>query len=479
MHLPFPGRHSVPWFRLARRALQAAARASLLLLALAVLGAAAPPGTRGKARPAGPARGTLPDSVLLRIDGREDITRRRFERAVRLLGGDPDSLTPADRDQFLDMVIEQRLLAARARRDPHPWSPLDSVQYRSELDHILLRAALSDRFDDVERRRRARGQPDLDEEAMGMAARESLMVDVKPEWDEDLLRLVGSYFAELPKPTAEMTIREQMELANLVPRIPPAETLKVLVRSTLGPLTVADVVGDWRRLSSLYRPQVRDAEAVRALAENGIFERWIRRASSDPSLPTRPVVAAVIADRAEYHSVSSLLRRELLESIPRDSATLERHYRTNRSEFDLPASASLVILTLGTERAADSLARLFAVPGEAESLAFRAQRSGVRYTLRVTEASDSALYRLATRTGAGGVGGPERVEGGWRVFKVLALDPRRPQAFAAVRGDVERSWNEAESERRIRAYLDRLKREAKFQRNEAALRALVRRPGGR
>ena len=471
---PSPGRHSVPWFRAARRALHASARASLLVLALAALGAA-PPTSRGNARPAGPARGTLPDSVLLRIDGREDITRRRFERAVRLLGGDPDSLTPADRDRFLDMVVEQRLLSRRALSDPRPWSQLDSVQYRGELDHILLRAALSDRFDDVERRRRERGQPDLNEEAMGMAARESLMVDLEPRWDEDLLRLVGSYFAELPKPTPEMSIREQMRLADLVPKVPAAETLKVLVRSTLGPLTVADLLGDWRRLSSLYRPQVRDAAAVRALAENGLFERFIRRASADPALAQRPVVAAVIADRAEYHAVSSLLRRELLESIPNDSATLHRHYSAHTSEFDLPASASLVILTLETRHAADSVARLFLVPGEAESLAIRAQRSGVRYTLHVTAASDSALYRRATHTGAGGVGAPERVDSGWRVYKVLALDPRRPQAFSAVRGDVERSWNEAESERRIRAFLDQLKRTAKFQRNEVALRNLVRR----
>src|SRR5438874_2431937 len=64
------------------------------------------------------ARRSLPDSVLVRIDGREDITRRRFARAVRLLGGNPDSLTtPADRDRFLELVIEQRLLAARAVRD--------------------------------------------------------------------------------------------------------------------------------------------------------------------------------------------------------------------------------------------------------------------------------------------------------------------------------------------------------------------------
>src|ERR1051325_3791033 len=97
---------------------------------------APPPGA--PAPPAAPrdclAKRALPDSVLLRINGREDVTRRRFVRAVRLLGGDPDSLTPASRDRFLELVIEQRLLAARAVREPRPWDRSDSVEFLSERD---------------------------------------------------------------------------------------------------------------------------------------------------------------------------------------------------------------------------------------------------------------------------------------------------------------------------------------------------------
>src|SRR5690242_4353334 len=102
----------------------------------------------------------LPDSVLMRIDDREDVTVRRFKRAVRLLGGNPDSLTPGDRDRFLDLVLEQRVLAAHATKAGLPWVPADSSRYRFERDNTLLRAALSDRLTAVEDRRRAAGQPD-------------------------------------------------------------------------------------------------------------------------------------------------------------------------------------------------------------------------------------------------------------------------------------------------------------------------------
>ena len=137
------------------------------------------------------------------------------------------------------------------------------------------------------------------------------------------------------------------------------------------------------------------------------------------------------------------------------------------------ATAVMVAMTMDDQRSADSLARVFTVPGEAESLAFRAQRGGVNYTLAVTEASDSLLYRQAKASGAGSVMGPERVSGGWRVIKVLSLDPSQPQPFGQVRGEVQRSWYEYESERRIRGRLDELKRRAHIQYNDKALRGLV------
>ncbi len=458
----------------------------LLLLTVAFLGClalsappAAPPaqaatGSGQAARPA-PARPGRPlaDSVLLRINGREEVTLRRFERAVRLLGGHPDSLTPVTRDQFLDLVIEQRVLAARALERPRPWARADSLRFMGERDNILLRAALSDRFTDIERRRRAQGQPDLDERGMGVAARESLMAELRPVWDTGLLRVVGSYFAELPQPTSAMSPREQLAIAAMAPKVPAAETLKVLARSRLGEFRVAELLADWRRLSSVYRPRVTDDEGVKALVQNSLFERVVREAAADPKLEKRDEVAAVIADRREYHGVTSFLQREVIGKIPTDSLTLERHYKAHLADFDRPARAVLVLLTLDNSHSADSMARRLAVPGEAESLAFRAQRGGVRYTHVATMASDSALYLKSVRTGVNGVAGPDQVASGWRVFKVLSLDERSRQAFADVKSQVERAWYEVESERRIRSLLDGLKRAARIERNEAALRRLV------
>lgn len=443
-------------------------------LALAPPGPAAPVSPHAVVAPSGyRARRSLPDSVLLRISGTEDVTRRRFVRAVRLLGGNPDSLTPATRDQFLELVKEQRVLSARAIQAGGAWEHSDSMQFLGERDNILIRAALSDQFTRVEARRRAAGEPDLDDQALGMAARETLMRELKPVYDEELLKRVGSYFAELPQPTPDMSPRKQLEVVAINPKVPAGDTLKVLARSALGEFTVAELLADWRRLSSVYRPHVGDAEALRAVVQNSLFERFIRRAADDPALLSRPEVAAVIADRAEYHAVSHYLQREVVAKVPTDSLTLLAHYRANLHRFDRPARAVMVLLSLEDSTRADSLARRFRVPGEAESLAFRAQRGGVNYTHVATLASDSALYREAVRTGVGGVNGPVRGDAAWRVFRVLSLDPAVTQPFADVRESVLRSWYDVETERRIRALLEQLKRAARFERNEPALRALV------
>ena len=425
----------------------------------------APPGYR--------AARLLPDSVLVRIDGREDVTVRRFRRAVGLLGGNPDSLTPADRDRFLDLVLEQRVLAAEAMKRALPWPHPDSAVYEQERDNILLRAALADRLAVIEAARRAAGQPDVDEQAMGMAARDSLMRELKPTWNDELLKRVGRAFAALPQPTPQMGAREQMALMGRVPEVASADTGGVIVRSSLGELTVAEMLRDWKRLATIYRPSVPDAEAVRGLAANSLFERMLRREAQSPALQQRPEVAGVIADRIEYHAVANYLQTTLVSKIPMDSVALLRFFNAHRAQFARPARSILILLLLPDRAAADSVARSFSVPGEAESLAFRAQRGGVSYTHAVTAESDSALFARTLAMDVGAVGGPDPVEGGWRVFKVLEHDPRSPQPFAAVRENVKLAWYQQESERLIRGELDRLKRLARLERNDRALRALV------
>ena len=143
----------------------------------------------------------LPDSVLVRLGNGEDVTVRRFQRAVRVLGANPDTLTAASREVFLQRIIEQRLLASAALRSNLPWSAEDSTRFAGECDHIRMSAALALEFDSLEARRRAQGLPDLDANAMGIAARESLATRSSAVWDDALVTRVAAAFAPCPSPT--------------------------------------------------------------------------------------------------------------------------------------------------------------------------------------------------------------------------------------------------------------------------------------
>jgi hypothetical protein len=296
---------------------------------------------------------------------------------------------------------------------------------------------------------------------------------LKPVYDDAQVRKVGSAFAELPQPSDTMSTATQMKILGRVPEVAPADTQRVLARSSAGEYRVSDLLQDYRRLSPIYRPRIKDADGVRDMVENGLFERTVRKAAADPALAERAEVAAVLADRVEYHAVNSYLQHAVVMKIPTDSLTLKRYHKAHARDFDQPARNVLVTLMIADSVAAESLTRVFAYAGNAESLAFQAQRAGTNYTQMVTAASDSALYARTLAIGAGGVGGPDRIGGAFRIFKVLSVEPKKAQPFADVRDAVQQAWLEAESERRIRALLDQLKAAARVQKNDAALRAIV------
>src|SRR5262249_14383836 len=157
------------------------------------------------------------------------------------------------------------------------------------------------------------------------------------------------------------------------------------------------------------------------------------------------------ADRIEYHAVSQYLSHEVVGDIPTDSVTLRRYFDAHRPDFDRAARCELVLLTLETRHAADSLAAALRLPGHADSLGAMGRRAGVHYTHIVTAQIDSALFARAMATGLGNVAGPYPVSGGWQLFEVYTVEPRAPSPFSAVRPQVERAWADAESERRVKA----------------------------
>src|SRR5690242_13600305 len=134
--------------------------------------------------PSGYAPGVpLPDSVYARIDGRQLITRRNFDLASARFGSPSDSLTPDARKRFLDLLIDQRVLATRVAREHFEWTVSESVAFVSLRDRLVLNAALDSAMQAFRGARAAHGADSLSGEALGIALRDSVVASMSPSWD--------------------------------------------------------------------------------------------------------------------------------------------------------------------------------------------------------------------------------------------------------------------------------------------------------
>ncbi len=412
----------------------------------------------------------LPDSVLARVQGRPDITVQRFRQAAAKLGSSPDSLTPKQRREFLGLLIEQQVLAARVAKEHWAWPARDSAQYRALRDRLTLDAVLDSALAATALRRARAGQEPLsDRGELGVAARESAMVWLAPRYDTALVGRVAVAFDSLRKRDPNMTLAEQLRVAGVLPRIAATDTAGTLAESRVGPYTVANLMSAWRRLNPLYRPRIEGPDAVRALVENGLFERHLRGQAEANHLLEHPLVAQLMRERAELIEVTLFVQREVYDRIPRDSLTLQRHFRSRRHDFDVPAYAEVVRLALPTREGALAMLGKLTDPAEAETLAVRAARQGADFGTRLTAASDSALYARVRLAGVGAVLGPDSTDEGWRVMRVAALEPARVRTYAEAQPLVDKDWVDREAERRMQGVLDDLKRRSQVLVNERVL----------
>ncbi len=167
----------------------------------------------------------------------------------------------------------------------------------------------------------------------------------------------------------------------------------------------------------------------------------------------------------------------MFSQVPRDSLTLRREYDRDPSRWDLPARAEIVRRHLSTREDAERLAARLRTRAGADSLAAHDRAQPERVPDLVDERGDRALTDRSLTAGPFGVVGPDSLAASvWRVTLVLEALPRRSRSFDEARGAVDRAWFDAESERRLRAALDGLRRQYGERVNEAAL-ALVSRGG--
>jgi hypothetical protein len=466
---------------------RAAATAVLALAALlpALAGSAPAPAPKSAAKPAAPAKspaaakkapaGALPDTVLARVtpaDGKgkpRDITRRQMMTTAARAGQRLESITPKERREFLDVLVDQVVLVARVQQEPRNWEHRDSLEYTTLRDRLVLRAALDSAMVEVNAERLAKGDTLLPPQEVGVILRDRTVAKLAPTWNEPALVKAVSVFDTLPRPTSGMSMVEQMRVAGLKPTVSEEEGRMVLAQSGAGAYTLGDLVRDFGKLNPIYRPRVSTVENVKEMVSNVLFENVLRKAAEDRGLERRPDVARQLSDRAEYLDVSRFVAREVYARIPMDSVTLKRYFTENQSDFDVDERAHVVRMVFPDRAEADAMVKRLQTPNEAESLAAQSARAGVPYSTVVAREGDTLLFARMKHGGVGTVLGPDSTRQGWRTLRVMQLEPRRPRTYAQAEGMVKERWYGVEGERIMRALLDDLRKHAVVVVNEHAL----------
>lgn len=459
---------------------RAAAPTALALLALlpALAVTAQAPGAKPAAATAAPAsrlKSRLPDTVLARVftgtgaKESRDITLAQLMTAAARSARKLDTLTPQDRREFLDVLVDQAVLVSRVATEPRRWEHRDSAEWNQLRDRLVLRAALDSAMVELNFERAGRGDTLLPPQQAGVVLREREVERLRPTWHDEAIAKAVSVFDTLPRPDATMSILEQMRVAGLNPVVGEADAARVLAETPAGRYTLGELVREYSRLNPMYRPRVASAENVRELVANVLFEQSLRRTALARGLEARPDIARALAERAEYLDVSKFVGREVYARIPMDSLTLRRHFEANARDFDFDERAQVVRLLFPGRDEAEAMVQRLTVPGEAESLAAQSSRAGVPYATTVHHDSDTALFARIERGGVGAVLGPDSTRQGWRVMRVMEIEPKRPRTFEQAQAMVKERWYAREGERLMRELLDGLRRRAVVVVNEPAM----------
>jgi hypothetical protein len=205
------------------------------------------------------------------------------------------------------------------------------------------------------------------------------------------------------------------------------------------------------------------------VANSVIYETMLRRNAVTQDLVHRPSIAKPLADRAEFLDVQAFVRHAAYEQVPTDSVTLRRHYDRHPRWFDTWARADIVRGIFKARAEADSFARALAVPGAAESLVTRRMPGGMGYATFLVESADTALFARLQRAGTRRVVGPDESLDGWRVIRVIHIDPRKPRTFAEAHDTVLNDWFQRDGDRRVRELMQTLVAATLVQVNDSAL----------
>ena len=457
--------------------------------------------------PAGAAT-ALPDSVVVRLPHR-DLTVRGVEDAWGRLDPRyrPEGTGTARVRTFVDQLVEKEAMARAALSEPFTMAAAESARYVAERTglerNVLYRVLVADsvRVTEADRdsaRRAAAALPDslpaaaaanspeaIERDAFRRAEqRRTMEVDaairrsLEPAWDDSVAALLARGYAaigdtslpDLSNPFAAATKDRR-------PKLAPADTVRVLVTSTVGPISAAEFVRRFALLNPLQSPLPTTPGTVKARGEQFLGQMWFDAEVKRRRIAEDPEIVATMADKRESIALDHWYARHVRAAIDTSEAAMRAHYAKDPQRYAVGAHALIHHWVVEHRATADSLVAVLAAGTPWDSLCARFANEpslkdpcGHVFTI-AEDTPDSALVanlkalapgRAYVRPEPGGAPG-------FRVVQLVERKPMRLRPFEEARTFVGRDLAAVQAEDLVVAKMAELVRAMPKTVNESAL----------
>lgn len=489
------------------RAAFAALRPAFATPGVLVLFLALVPG-RGGVGPVEAAGAALPDSVVARLPFK-DISKfdmmyawYRLEARYRPAGKGLEL-----RRAFLDQIVEKEVLARAALAEPFVYTRQESARYASYKDDLLRQALYrqlvldsltvtdedkrlgwedlkgSGMSDSVSARQAARARAERRRSEVVMA---QMKTDLAPVWDDSVAALMARGYGALP-PTQEKTAAGiKLRMSNRLPEFPPADTGRVLVKTTGDRITVADFGRRFLLLSPMERTYPSTPGEVKARAEQFLGSAWFLAEATRRGLQKTPLVAQALAERHESFALDHYYARHIETATDTSEAKLRAYFDKDPERYAVNPHAIIRTMDAPTRAAADSLVdRLQSGTTWAALCAERYEEPRVRDTcdrprgLADADRDTVLVADIRTLKPGGALVRTQMVSTGpsYMVYQLIDRVPHSLRSYEDSRTFVLRDLVRDQTEARLAEVLKGLKKKTPLVVNEQALASLELGPG--
>ncbi|MGH7724828.1 MAG: hypothetical protein ACREOU_05310 [Candidatus Eiseniibacteriota bacterium] len=450
---------------------------------------------------------TLPDSVVARLPYKDLrietvlVSWYRLDPRYRPVGKGLEL-----RRAFLDQLVEKEILARAALSEPFVMTREESALYTTHRDNLVRRAlyrrvvldSLTITPEDLELARRDVPPGVTDSITIRSAARtraerrrseevnKQIRVALAPVWDDSVAALIARGFAALP-PLQEKTPKGmKMRISNALPNFAPSDTGRVLVRSTIGPMTIGDFGRRFLLLNPIERTYPVLPDEVKARAEQFLGGTWFFAEAERRGLSKDPEVVASLAEKRESIALDHYYKRHVESQVDTSAAVLKAQFDKDPGLYAVGAHSLVRTITVPGRAQGDSIVARLAAGTRWEDLCAernsdprerelcvqpRAVADADRDTLLVHDLARLSPGESFVRAGTTSQGVNNVV------YQLVERIPYRLRTFEQARSFVVRDVASQQTEVKLAQILSDLKRRTPVEVNESALAALDLGPG--